>query len=303
MSIPIITLKDISLLDRICIVDDAPLEIPSILLEDFDIVKQETRGYVYTKPNVIEYYERMFPKMRVRDDEHFQESKLLDWLQKLRNEKYKYNKHVLVLDLCCTETQLSSSFIEKLVEVIHNFGEIIFMMTVPSSFEKHNLFHKFDRIILGQHIPSSAPLWVTLGDDVRKYYSNTARGHKFLTWNVKGGRYEMLDVNYQPPVFNSNSSSIASSNPATTTSISTSSTPANTTNTKPNPTTNSKSANTKSNSTTKSANTKPNPTKNSTSAASKSANISDTKPTSTKPTSTSKQEGGEYEARDDCIIL
>jgi hypothetical protein len=202
MSIPIITLKDINLLDRICIVDDAPLEIPSILLEDFDIVKQETRGYVYTKPQVIEYYERMFPKMRVRSDDHFQESKLLDWLQKLRGkEKYRYNKHVLVLDLCCTEKQLTSMFIEKLVEVIHNFGEIIFMMTVPSSFEKHNLFHKFDRIILGQHIPSTAPLWETLGDDVRKYYSNTARGHKFLTWNVKGGKYEMLDVNYHPPAF------------------------------------------------------------------------------------------------------
>ena len=203
-SIPIITLKDINLLDRICIVDDAPLEIPSILLEDFDIVKHETRGYVYTKPNVIEYYERMFPKMRVRDDENFQESKLLDWLQKLRGkEKYRYNKHVLVLDLCCTEKQLSSMFVEKLVEVIHNFGEIIFMMTVPSSFEKHNLFHKFDRIILGQHIPKNAPLWDTLGKDVREYYSNTARGHKFLTWNVKGGRYEMLDVNYHPPVFSS----------------------------------------------------------------------------------------------------
>lgn len=210
MSIPIITLKDISLLDRICIVDDAPLEIPSILLEDFDIVKKETRGYVYTKPQVIEYYERMFPKMRVRSDDHFQEAKLLDWLQKLRaKEKYRYNKHVLVLDLCCTEKQLTSMFIEKLVEVIHNFGEIIFMMTVPSSFEKHNLFHKFDRIILGQHIPSSAPLWDTLGDDVRKYYANTARGHKFLTWNVKGGKYEMLDVNYQAPLFQSNTAKIS----------------------------------------------------------------------------------------------
>ena len=200
MSIPTVTLKDIDLLDRICIVDDAPLEIPSILLEDFDIVKQETRGYVYTKPHVIEYYERMFPKMRVRSDDKFQETKLLEWLKRLKQkEKYHGHKHVLVLDLCCTEHQLSSMFIEKLVEVIHNFGQIIFILTVPSSFENHNLFHKFDRIILGQHIPTnpstgSAPLWKTLGEDVRKFYSTVARGQRFLSWNVKDGRYETLDV-------------------------------------------------------------------------------------------------------------
>jgi hypothetical protein len=205
MSIPTVTLKNIDLLDRICIVDDAPLEIPSILLEDFDIVKKETRGYIYTKPHVIEYYERMFPKMRVRSDDQFQEAKLLDWLKRLKQkEKYQNHKHVLVLDLCCTNYQLSSLFIEKLVEVIHNFGEIIFILTVPSTFQKHNLFHKFDRIILGQHIPAnnsdSAPLWKTLGEDVRKFYSNVARGQKFLSWNVKDGRYETLDINYQIPI-------------------------------------------------------------------------------------------------------
>lgn len=201
---PTITLKDIDLLDRICIVDDAPLEIPSLLLEDFDIVKQETRGYVYTRPNVMEYYERMFPKMRVRTDEQFQEKRLLDWLQRLRQkEKYRYHKHVLVLDLCCTERQLTSTFIQKLVEVIHNFGDIIFILSVPSTFENHALFYKFDRVILGQHIQHEAPLWETLGEDVRDFYANISRGQKFLTWNVKDSRYEILDVNYQEPLSNS----------------------------------------------------------------------------------------------------
>ena len=213
MSIPTITLKDIDLLDRICIVDDAPLEIPSILLEDFDIVKKETRGYVYTKPNVIDFYERMFPKMRVRPDDRFDERRLLDWLQRLRQKaKYQHHKHVLVLDLCCTKKQLTSMFIEKLVEVIHDFGEIIFVLTVPSGFKKHALFHKFDRVILGQHIQNDAPLWETLGEDVKEFYSNVSRGQRFLTWNVKDNRYEILDVNEHPPLTSGGATSNDKSN-------------------------------------------------------------------------------------------
>jgi hypothetical protein len=203
MSIPTVTLKDIDLLDRICIVDDSPLEIPSIFLEDFDINRHETRGYIYTRSDVVEYYERMFPKMRVRCDSQFDEQKLLTWLQKLRiKTKYQKHKHVLVLDLCFNNRQLSSLFIEKLVEAIHNFGQIIFLLTVPSSFEKHALFHKFDRIVLGQHVPNDAFLWETLGEDVRKFYSNIPKGQKFLSWNVRDGRYEILDIsNYESEMY------------------------------------------------------------------------------------------------------